>query len=457
MHSRGLLLCGLVNNHLRYKSSSSITKQLSTMTEIVLPKMEPWQLDVLKAKIENPKDRWFVIKSLRQCGKSVLAQVLLIYSSFEQSGSVSMCISPVVAQAKKMFEDVSRIAEQLIDKSNGSSLEITFTNKSKVLFKSAEQKDSLRGYTVKGSGILIVDEAAYISDDTFYRILVPTTNVNRSDIFIFSTPKFKNGFFYSLYCNGYGDNERIKSFDWTKYDLSKYLPPEILNVYKSQMPKSAFASEYLGEFIDADGTVFSDFKSCIGKYKVDYSLPVYVTVDWGTGQGMDNTVITVSQLAGNHIFVSESIAFNDKNANETIDYIVLLCRACANRGAKEINILVEKNSIGNVFYQILVEKLDTLQEQYNENASSKDEVQINAAAFLTTNASKERIIKQLIACFENHLITIPDDEKLILELSAYECKPNKNGTPTYNAPTGMKDDRVMSLCFAMQMLYNEVV
>lgn len=426
------------------------------MTEIVLPPLELWQKDVLQAKLENPKDKWFVVKSLRQCGKSVLAQVLLIYSSFEQSGSVSICISPVVAQAKKMFEDVNRIAAQLIDKSNGSSLEVTFTNGSKVLFKSAEQKDSLRGYTVKGSGILIVDEAAYISDDTFYRILVPTTNVNHSDIFIFSTPKFKNGFFFDLYCKGHTAIERVKSFDWTKYDLSKYLSPEILEVYRQQMPKSAFASEYLGEFIDADGSVFSDFKSCVGDYKVNYKHPVYISVDWGTGQGMDNTAVTISQFENNHISVVDSIAFNDKNANETIDYLLSVVKGCVNNGTKEITITVEKNSIGNVFYQILSEKLDEYQEMHNNSADFRDEIQISCSTFLTTNKSKERIIKQLITCFEHNLITIPNDDKLILELSSYECKVNQNGTPTYNAPTGMKDDRVMSLCFVMQMLYNEL-
>ena len=182
------------------------------------------------------------------------------------------------------------------------------------------------------------------------------------------------------------------------------------------MPKSAFASEYLGEFIDADGSVFSDFKSCIGDYKLDYSLPVYMSIDWGTGLGSDYTAITLGQLNNNRIYISDSIAFNDRNANQTIDYILSLVKSCINQGCKEVNIKVEKNSIGNVFFQILSEKIDEYETTYNDTVAYDREIEINASTFLTTNKSKETVIKQLIKCFEDNLIPIPNDDTLTNEV-----------------------------------------
>lgn len=428
---------------------------------ITFPELELWQKDVLNTHHESKYNYWYVVKSIRQCGKSVLAQLLLIYASFTQGGSVSLCVSPVVSQSRKMFEDILRIADKLVVKSNGSTLEISFVNGSRILFRSAEQGDAIRGITVKGSGILVVDEAAYIKDELFYSVLVPTTNVNKNAIFIFSTPKFKTGFFYELYTKGLNSDENsdknnLRVYDWTKYDLSKYLPDNMLEMYRSQMPKLSFASEFLGEFIDADGSVFTDFKKNIKNTKIDYKQPVYMAIDWGTGTGNDNTAITIGQVQDNKICVIDQVAFNDKNANQTIDHIESMVKGLLNRGVKEVNILCEKNSIGNVFYQLMIDKLDDLEQLKNETAEYGEEIEINCNTFTTTNKSKEEIIKNTIVCIEQNKIYLPDIEQLILEMSAYECRPSKTGLLTYNAPSGHHDDCVMSLCMLVGRLFREL-
>lgn len=427
---------------------------------VKLPHLEPWQQAVMDSFIANPKDKWFVVNSSRQIGKSSLAQLILIYSCLKKPNSISISVSPIIAQSRKMYEDVLTIARDLVKKDNGSTLEITFINNSKILFRSGEQKDSLRGYTVKGTGVLICDEAAYLQDDLFYKVLVPTTNVNHSDIFLMSTPRYKTGVFYELYTKGIiesSTDSKILSFDWTKYDTSKYLPKETLELYRQQMPKAAFLAEFCGQFIDSDGAVFGDFKSCIKQTELNVMLPVYITIDWATGQGQDSTAITIGQNIGKHINILDSIAFNDKDTNETIDFIVNIIQKFVNQSVKEFYILVEKNSIGNVFSQILFDKLDKWQNNYNDNVSYNDEIEITARTFTTTNKSKERIVKQLITCFENNLISIPDNDRLALELNTFECKITSNGNPVYAASGNLHDDRVMSLCFMMDLLYNEVV
>lgn len=411
---------------------------------ITFPKLEKWQKDVFSYLKLGGKD-WYVVKSIRQCGKSVLAEILLIYSAFKTPCSVSLSVSPVVSQSRKMYEDILRIASKLVYKSNGSTLEIIFFNGSKIIFRSAEQGDSIRGITVKGSGILVVDEAAYIQDDIFYSVLVPTTNVYRAPIFVFSTPKFKNGFFYNLYIRGLDSktSNGVVSFDWTKYDLSKYLPDDMLELYRQQMPKQSFAAEFLGEFVDADGSVFTDFKKNVRDFKADYEEPIYIGIDWGTGTGNDNTAITIGQIQYNNIIILDQIAFNDKNTKQTINYIESIIKSYVNKGVKEINIVAEKNSIGNVYYQLLVDKIDELETAYDEKGK---EIDINSQTFNTTNKSKEDIIKKTITLLEQDRLFIPDIEELVLEMSQYECKVNRNGLLTYNAPSGLHDDRVMSLC-----------
>lgn len=407
-------------------------------TKIKLFPLEPWQKDLFDLYSTYPRNKWFVIKAKRQVGKSICLEGLLIAASLKKPGSFSLFVSPVMQQARKVYNDVNRIAYSIIRSANGSNLELTFINGSVVKFGSAQQADSLRGFTVKNSGLLVVDEAAFCSDDVFYQILVPTTNVFKSDIFIVSTPKFKRGFFYNLWIKGLEEGGKVISVDWNNYDTSKFLPSETLELYRQEMPRLAFQSEFLAEFIDGEGSVFTDFKRCFGNYTLQTNLDTVIGVDWGTGTGNDNTVLTVGQLKDGKIGISEQVVFNDKNAKETISEIVKLCNRLKDRGIQNIEVVVEKNSIGNVYGQLLIDALpESIQFTY----------------FNTSNRSKDRIVKQLITCFENDRIVLPNDQKLSTELALYQCTISSTGQPVYNAPSGQHDDRVMSLCFTVDRFF----
>lgn len=426
---------------------------------IQMPQLEVWQKEVIDAYINKPKNKWYVVKSVRQVGKSICLQWLLVYASLNKSGSDSLVISPIISQSRKLYNDILKWAGKLVVKSNSTLLTIDFINDSSITFGSAQQGDTLRGKTIRNGGILAVDEAAFINEEFFYEILVPMTNVHQSAIFLFSTPKYKSGLFYNLFTKGLDAhiNSRVHSFDWTKYDTSKFLPSETLELYRQQLPKLVFKSEFLGEFIDGDGNVFSDFKNCIVEnINLDPDKEIWIGVDWGTGRGQDDTAITIGQYNNDKILIERCITFNDARANETIDNIVRIVEEYVKRGFKDINIIVEKNSIGNVFYDLLIEEVDKYETQYNDNVEWQKEIRIGCGTFTTTNASKERIIRKLIVLFENNLIELPNNEKLINQLSVYECKVSGSNLITYNAPTGAHDDMVISLCLLVGQLYDEV-
>lgn len=416
---------------------------------VKLPPLELWQKDVFEAYQVNPSAKWFTILATRQVGKSILLEILLIAASIKQPDSVSLAVSPVVAQSRKLFTDICNFASDLIESKNATILEITLINGSKILFRSAEQGDGVRGITVKKSGILVVDEAAFVPDDFFYSICIPTTNVYKSDVFIVSTPKFKQGFFYELYNKGLTFNEKIVSFDWTNYDTSKYLDEATLAIYRKELPKNSFLSEYCGRFIDGDGVVFNNFKSCIGNPEHNLNQELVIGIDWACGVGGDSTVITSTQVINKIIYVQDIIAFNNLNANQTIQRIIETINNKIDNGFTDIRIIAEQNSIGNVYYQLLNEEIDKLEQQHSN-------IQINCNKFLTTNSSKADVIKKIENCFEKNLIIIPDNNELIKQLSAYEAKVSNTGIVTYNAPSGLHDDYIMSLSFCVNQLYKEL-
>lgn len=417
-----------------------------------MPKLNEWQKDLVDCYLKYTTGKWFIIKSPRQCGKSISLEYLLVYASLSESNSVSISISPTISQARKLYNDIVLFSSKLISKQNGSLLYIEFINGSSIHFKSAEQGDSVRGFTTKRKGILVVDEAAFIDKDWFYSVIVPITNVYNSDIFLFSTPKYKQGLFYELYSQAIPHYinthhaSHIISFDWNKYDLSKYLTPELLELYRSQLPKAAFQSEYLAEFISGEGTVFSEFSKCVGDVEFDNTKPLHIAVDWSAGTGNDDTAISLGQYDGEKIIVDKQIYFNNKRTNETTDCILDIIKMYVRRGFREIDITVEKNSIGQIFYDVLKDKIDEYETNFNDNEVDwRKEIEINIYQFNTTNKSKKRIIEKLSMLFENDKIVIPNDEKLLAQLSSFEAKINENGTVKYAGANGGHDDLVLSL------------
>ena len=150
--------------------------------------------------------RIFVVKSKRQVGKTTMAENILLKVAIEHNRTLSCLVEPTLDQARRVYKEMVKAIEEtpIVRRKNDSLLELELINGSSIIFKSAEQRDNLRGFTV--TGILVVDECAFIQDDIF-DILQPTTDVHSAPILLISTPKLKQGFFYRYYSAGAsGDN-----------------------------------------------------------------------------------------------------------------------------------------------------------------------------------------------------------------------------------------------------------
>ena len=392
----------------------------------------PWQAEVHKGLLKYGlgTSHIHIVKSKRQCGKSLLIIGELLYFALNYSNTINGCLSPTLNQARKIYKDIINGVEKsgVIKKKNDSLLEITFINGSTILFKSAEQKDALRGYTY--TGLLCIDEASYIQDEIF-SIVKPSTDVHRCPVLITSTPKFRLGFFFELFSKGLTGKKGISSYDFNNYDTSALLTNEALEMYRQMLPKNQFTTEYLGEFMDADSSVFVGYKECIQTEPIDTDYKdIYIGIDWGNGTNNDDTVICGINEKGEQIFLEY---FNNKNTTEQIDYISLYITAYMPRIKK---ILCESNSLGKPLTELLrtkIKKPHLVQD------------------WLTTNESKARLVSQLQVGFEQQQVTLINDDKQSAELSMYEATYNiKTGNVSYNAPLGGNDDIVIGLMLALE-------
>lgn len=388
---------------------------------------EEWQRPVHRAIAEHPTASTFVVLAPRQTGKTMLITNELLRCSINNRNAVSLCISITLDGSRKIYRDIVKATENsgAIKKKNDSLLTIEFITGSIIYFRSGEQRDTLRGLTIKNGGLLVVDECAYIDEDFFYSVLLPMTNVFRANILLTSTPRFKTGFFYTYYEKGKNEDPGVYSFNFTDYDLSKFLPGDMLEQYRAVMPKNQFISEYLGQFLDGDSLLFENYKNRI--LPPGTTTRVYIGIDWASGTGQDRTAISVINQSGEQIFTA---SFNDKNTTQTVDYIEELVKRYKQYSPV---IWAEVNGLGKPYCDLLKDR------------------KIKVTEWTTSNKSKNELVAHLQVAFEQEKISILGDERQVDELGYYEADYNpKTRVVTYNAPRGLNDDTVVALMISWE-------
>ena len=374
-----------------------------------------------------------VVKSSRQKGKSFMIANILLYFALNWNKTKNICVSPTLKQAKNIYKTIMDAIEKtgIVKNSNATDLEITFINRSIIRFLSAEMGESLRGYTV--TGILCIDECCYISDEVFNTIK-PWVDYNKSPILMVSTPYVKEGFFWQYYNYGLEGVNKVITVDWCdpkfKKEMDKILPPERLEEYRKTMPANKFKSEYLGEWLDDEGTVFIQFKDCAKDVQILPNDKLFVGIDWAMGGGGDDTAVSIINDKGEQVFLDY---FNNLTPTQQIDRIV----EDLNPYMRQIVVIQpELNSLGGVL-------TDNLKERLQGRARIE--------GFNTTNQSKNELVMDLQTAFEQKTITILNDPKQMRELSFYTADYNpKTKNVSYNAPLGLNDD----LCIALMLAYN---
>lgn len=392
-------------------------------------KLIGWQKDFTHKFLSlNPSDV-LVVKASRQKGKSTMLCQSLFYVAINRPGSLSYFISPTNNQCRKQYNDMkdSCVGSPLVVKLNESTQEIHFANGSKVFFRSAESGDNLRGNTVNKGGILVIDEAAFIKDDTI-SILLPYVNVSKANIIVVSTPRRKSGMFYDWWIKSINNTKGFIGLDVNQYDNSFFISDEQILSYKSTMSPEKFKNEILGLFSELDEGVFGDFTDCI--CDPSDKDPIYMGIDW-SANGEDETVISAFNKDYKQCFLWSDKSLDPLNRCKKIAELI-------NKFSSLKKIVVEQNSIGSVYSALLKSFIKTPNIIHE---------------FVTSNSSKREIIENMIKLLGEKKIGLLNDDKQNYQFSIYVQQPLKNGGYTYNADPlaqNSHDDYVMATALAIK-------
>ncbi|KKK58974.1 hypothetical protein LCGC14_3039030, partial [marine sediment metagenome] len=148
---------------------------------------------------------------------------------------------------RKIHEYIlEKAPKQIVGKVTLSFMELK--NGSKILCRPiGDTGSAMRGYTAT---MLIIDEAAFIPNRA-WEAIEPVISVSKGRTILLSTPQGKRGFFYKATIN-----KNYKKFNVSARDCPRHTK-KFLDQKQAEMSPVAFATEYLGEFIDDYNRKFS--------------------------------------------------------------------------------------------------------------------------------------------------------------------------------------------------------
>lgn len=417
-------------------------KQQIKITQVT-PKQEEIIKDILKQ--EKKGLRTFVIKSPRQCGKSVLLQKLLVAFALRKSNQVAGFFSVEEYQVKKFFDEVKNDYGRLLNKRETKNLILVFKNGTVIFGNSAKSKSRGIGDTYD---FLMCDEHALWMKERWDRV-APSASVKNATTIVASTPRGKYNPFYILYKEGKQPKNpkvvRVKSYDMTKLDciypkdypdISKrgksFYTKEQQEEAKATMSALLYQQEIMGSFLDTLDSVFPYFERQQKIKEWEEYTPersYFFGIDY-SGRGEDKTVITIINDLGKVAYIHE-VQAKDPAAQRKEVAEVLLKYHCVYGYAEE-------NSIGAIYNS----ELDEMLEQND----------ITLERFQTSNESKAELVKITNKYLYKGEIEIPNDDlcyMLNYELGIYLAEMTPSNKIRYTHPVGQHDDYVDSLMFAI--------
>lgn len=341
----------------------------------------------------------------RKVGKTEVIAVKALYKAFTEPDTEILILAPYLEQAAIVYRRIMGMVKNTpfiyskVDRMTQTM--VFFKNNSKIFCRTAGRSSggwSVRGYGTTGQVVLIMDEAAEMSDDVWTAVMPMLTTAKEYHVWLTSTPFGKRGRFYEAFYDKMYHPYSIKSMDCPITNKTFLLEE------KGRLTEMEWRQEYEGEFLEElDVYITRDlYLSCVdndlaefeaGQRRIDryYFLGVDVA-----RYGLDETVYIIGEVTEEgFIKIVNTSSTSKKPLTDTAGRIVNL--------HKQWNfqtIFVDETGVGGG-------AVDMLEEQG---------APIKPITF--TLKSRAEMYDHLKWCFERKTITLPPHRKLLKQTTS---------------------------------------
>jgi hypothetical protein len=205
------------------------------------------QMEVLESEAKQG-----ILNCSRQWGKSTVSAAKAIYRAWSRPGCLVLVASPGERQSgewmRKARVMLSPLCKGRLRGDGDNKISLLLPNGSRIVGLPGAD-GTVRGFS--GVSMLLIDEASRVPD-AMYRALRPMLAVSDGDLWLMSTPRGKQGFFYDAWEHGGAEWFRV----FGPATECERIKPAFLERERGVMGALAFRQEYLGEFVDCGPGVF---------------------------------------------------------------------------------------------------------------------------------------------------------------------------------------------------------
>ena len=208
--------------------------------EIFLPELHEKQIEIVE-----DQSRFKVLSAGRRWGKTLLGCWLCIAYALE--GKRAWWVAPTYTMALEGWRELRQIAIDYGVIVKEAERTIITPNGGMVSVRSADNPDRLRG---AGLDFIVLDECAFIKEQTWTEVLRPTLSDRMGSALFISTPKGYN-WFQRLFEDA---QNRDGWATWTLPTSSNPLVPlSELEIAKEEVGSFLYSQEYEAQFVEATG------------------------------------------------------------------------------------------------------------------------------------------------------------------------------------------------------------
>lgn len=342
--------------------------------------------------------------------------------------------APVYDQVRICWGETKRAATGIAQFREGH-MTCDFPTGGKIIYRSMDNADNVRGYTADG---VVIDEAADVAESAWYEVLRAMLIDTGGWSWAIGTPKGQN-WFWREFINAadrddcmawsaptFGVAVTERGLVRTPHPLENpNIPFEEMEQLFRTLPLRTFEQEILAAFQADEGSVFRKVREAIDAGRVQNEAPVpgaRYTLGVDLARVADWTVLCVLDAAGRQVYHER---FNQISWERQTEAICAVSARC-----NKAQVMLDSTGLGDPIFEAL----------------RKRGVPVTGYNF--TSASKERLIDGLALGIEQGDLRLMDLATQTNELLAYQYELTPSRNVRMNAPAGMHDDCVIALALA---------
>lgn len=368
-----------------------------------------WQLTTMKLAT-----RQTIVVSPRQCGKSETLSLKATHTAFRKPQQFVLIVSAGEEAAARLLRVIRDVCSHELLKGavvDETQHRVVLTNGSEIRSVPASERQ-VRGWSVD---LLIVDEAAFVSEDLLLSAALPTTAA-RPDarIILASSPWGDAGPFYALAVQGMEANPHVRTFRWKLAD-AWWIAESVVEAARATMSPLRFRAEYEGEFIASGDAYFDrdDVLACVADFPLQRhgsGMPGSMGLDWGRRQ--DAHAVAIAGLLddfgvnGRSVLVVPWVETSRRPYSAQVAEIEDLTRSW------DLTIRTETNGVGQYPAEELARRLGG---------------RIRVTPSATTQTRKEDAYGRVRILLTEGAIVLPRHEELLRQLGGITATPTPAG------------------------------